>query len=73
MGFFLLLVLVLLSACTRPMPPVFTVTGRPLALDDTTALALVERYRLRAQSSHALRGLARVTLEGSEIKLNRPQ
>jgi len=47
--------------------------GEPLAIDDARAAQIVDAHRDRAISSRALRGSARVALEGPDFKLNRPQ
>jgi hypothetical protein len=62
-----------LSACAQPPPAGFTISGRPLAVDDVAALEIIAQHRNRARQSQALRGLARVALEGPDFKLNRPQ
>ncbi len=64
---------ILLTGCPRP-PPIdrFTV-GRPLAIDDERATSVLEDHRTRAGVGSALRGSARVALEGPDFKLNRPQ
>ncbi len=48
-------------------------SGKHLALDDAQALEVVAEYRVRVQQRRALRGAARVNLEGPDFKLNRPQ
>jgi hypothetical protein len=61
------------TAC--PKPPSFDAlpSGQPLAVDDARALAVAAEHRDRTRHSRALRGSARVVLEGPNFKLNRPQ
>jgi hypothetical protein len=61
------------TAC--PKPPSFDAlpSGQPLAVDDARALAVAAEHRDRTRHSRALRGSARVVLEGPDFKLNRPQ
>jgi len=61
------------TACPRPPPSDAFPRGQPLAVDDTRALAVAADHRDRTRHSRALRGSARVVLEGPDFKLNRPQ
>jgi hypothetical protein len=47
--------------------------GTPLAIDDPRASEVLSEHRDRVALGRALRGSARVRLEGPDFKLNRPQ
>ena len=47
--------------------------GTPLAIDDRRASEVVAEHRDRVALGRALRGSARVSLEGPNFRLNRPQ
>ena len=61
------------TACPKPPPSDTFPTGEPLAVDDARALAVAAEHRDRIRHTRALRGSARVVLEGPDFKLNRPQ
>ena len=60
-------------ACPKPLPVDSLLTGTPLAIDDPRASEVVSEHRDRVALGRALRGLARVRLEGPDFRLNRPQ
>jgi hypothetical protein len=65
---------ILLLAGCRTIPPLEGLTiDTPLAIDDPRAERVLERHLARAEARPALRGLARVAIEGPDFKLNRPQ
>jgi hypothetical protein len=68
-------VLLLLSivGCRTGPPPLVPTLGTPLAVDDPRAERALERHLSLVAARPALRGLARVALEGPDFKLNRPQ
>jgi hypothetical protein len=61
-----------LAGC-RPPPPTLEMTGTPLAIDDARAEVVLTSYLDEVEARSALRGHARVLLEGPDFKLNRPQ
>jgi hypothetical protein len=65
--------LAFVTACPKPPPSDFTMTGQRLEMDDARALEVVALHLDGASRARALRGSARVVLEGPEYKLNRPQ
>jgi hypothetical protein len=67
------MVLILSVGCPRPIPVEALPTGTPLAIDDERAVRAVAGQLARVGRSGALRGSARVLLEGPDFKLNRPQ
>ena len=69
----LLAVGVLSVACPRPLPVESLFLGTPLAIDDRRASEVVAEHRDRVALGRALRGSARVSLEGPGFRLNRPQ
>lgn len=69
----LLLLSVLITACPKPPPSDVWTTGQPIAIDDARALDFVKDHRDRHRVGQALRGSARVVVEGPDFKLNRPQ
>jgi len=60
-------------ACPRPLPVESHFSGTPLAIDDPRASEVLVEHRDRVAQGRALRGSARVRLEGPDFKLNRPQ
>lgn len=68
------LLLSLVAAGCRTSPIVdLQLAGAMLPIDDARAERVLDRYLELARSRSALRGSARVLLEGPDFKLNRPQ
>jgi hypothetical protein len=67
------MLLAFVTACPKPPPSDAFPSGQPLAIDDARALEIAADHRERTKRSQALRGSARVVLEGPDFKLNRPQ
>ena len=67
------LLLLLIVGCRTGPPPLVRTLGTPLAIDDPRADRALERHLARVAARPALRGLARLALEGPDFKLNRPQ
>ena len=68
------LLLSLLAAGCRTSPIIdLQLAGTKLPIDDARAERVLDRYLELARSRSALRGSARVLLEGPDFKLNRPQ
>ncbi len=67
------LLLLLIVGCRTGPPPLVRTLGTPLAIDDPRAERALQRHLARVAARPALRGLARVALEGPDFKLNRPQ
>lgn len=65
-------VVTMLAACAPPPPPLLS-GGQRVDARDPRAVAVATAYRDRAGARRALRGSARVVLEGPDYKLNRPQ
>jgi len=65
--------LLLIVGCRTVPPPFVRTLGTQLAVDDPRAERALDRHLSRASARPSLRGLARVALEGSDFKLNRPQ
>lgn len=63
----------LIVGCRTGPPPLVRTLGAPLAVDDPRAERALDRHLSLAAARPALRGLARVALEGPDFKLNRPQ
>jgi hypothetical protein len=66
--------LALVLAGCRPSPlPSLDMVGTRLAIDDARAQSVLIAYLDEVAARQALRGYARVELEGPDFKLNRPQ
>ena len=69
----LLLLLVLAAAGCRTTLSTHFVRGKPLPLDDARASRIFGAYLESTATRDALRGRARVSLTGPDLKLDRPQ
>ena len=70
----LLLLLLVVGCRTGPAPvPGMQMTGTRLSVDDARAERVLRSYLELVEARSALRGSARVLLEGPDFKLNRPQ
>lgn len=68
-----LLLLLLVAGC-RTSPPIdLQLAGTVLPIDDARAEVVLRNYLELVEARSALRGSARVLLEGPDFKLNRPQ
>lgn len=67
------LLLLWIAGCRTGPPPLARSLGAPLAVDDPRGERALQRHLALVSARPALRGLARVALEGPDFKLNRPQ